>query len=77
MANLQPGGLLMSEGGKGSNRRPQQVSDQDMQDAWDRIFLTKKGQETLADILKNPGEPTQAMKELMQLEDLPPTQRRM
>lgn len=59
--------------GKGSKRRQQQVSDQDMEDAWARIFLTKKGQEKLAECLEDPGEPTEAIKDLMALPDLPTT----
>ena len=37
----------MSDGGKGSNRRPAQVDDKVVEDNWDRIF--KKTQESIKD----------------------------
>lgn len=32
----------MSDGGKGCERRPQQVSEDELSANWNRIFLTKK-----------------------------------
>lgn len=32
----------MSDGGKGSNRRPSQVSDKEVEDNWNTIFKNKK-----------------------------------
>jgi hypothetical protein len=31
----------MSDGGKGSKRRPQQVTDEDLEEAWNKVFNSK------------------------------------